>query len=138
MKCFLDTNVIVDLLLERTPFYEAAATILTLADEQDFMICTSALSIANAHYICCERAKMPVDMWRKKIVGLGEMLSFLSLDEQNIKNACAVNWKDFEDSLQYFSAKRNGCDFIVTRNAKDFLLSDIAVVTPEKFIDNIL
>lgn len=138
MRYFLDTNVIVDLLLVRTPFYEAAATILTLAEEQGIALSTSTLSVANAHYICCERAKMPVDMWKKKITGLSEMLSFTSLDENDIKQACEANWKDFEDSLQYFSAKRSNCTVIITRNTKDFLLSGITVITPEEAIDKLL
>lgn len=135
MKCFIDTNVLVDILLVRAPYYEAAATLLSLADDRRMELVVSTLSIANAHYICCERAKMPLAMWKAKISGLAEMMDYVALEQADIQASCQSEWNDFEDGLQHFTAKRIACDYIITRNAKDFLLSDIAVLTPEEALD---
>ena len=62
MRIFWDTNVLVDLLMVRRPFYESASTILTMSEENNWQIIVSSLSVMNANYVCCERGKMPADM----------------------------------------------------------------------------
>lgn len=76
MKIFWDTNVLVDLLLVRRPFYEAASTILSMSEDNDWQIIVSSLSVMNANYICCERGKMPKDMWERKILGLSSPVNW--------------------------------------------------------------
>ena len=58
MRIFWDTNVLVDLLMVRRPFYESASTILTMSEENNWQIIVSSLSVMNANYVCCERGKM--------------------------------------------------------------------------------
>jgi predicted nucleic acid-binding protein len=53
---------------------------------------------------------------------------------KTIKDAFAVNWSDTEDAIQYYSALSTKADVIVTRNEKDFILSEIAIFTPSKFL----
>lgn len=135
MKCFIDTNVLIDFLLQRQPFYEPAAALLTMADEGRIEAAVSALSIVTSQFICCERAKMPLNVWTGKLTVLEDFMEIVSVDGEDVMEACASDWKDFEDSVQYNVARKALCDVIVTRNPKDFVLSDIPVCAPDDILD---
>ena len=60
-----------------------------------------------------------------------------SVDSEDIFLFCGFDWSDYEDTVQYEVAKRHACDVIVTRNPRDFLKSDILVLTPDEVIENI-
>ena len=134
MKIFWDTNVLLDLLLVRRPFYESASTLLSLSEENDWEVIVSSLSIMNAYYICCERCKMSREIWEHKIIGLSSLISICGLDSDIILNSCATGWNDFEDSVLHNCAVLNQCEYIITRNIKDFRLSSIPVMEPDDFI----
>ena len=134
MKIFWDTNVLIDLLMLRMPFYDSASTILTMAEENKWEIVISSLSIVNSNYVCCERGKMPKVMWERKIIGLSSLVTFCSLTPESILESCFSEWTDYEDRVQYSCALSNQCDYIVTRNIKDYQLSSIPVVDPNEFI----
>ena len=136
MKLFWDTNILVDLLMVRRPFYESASTILTLCEENDWEIIVSSLSVMNANFICCERGKMPQYMWEAKIMGLNNLVTICDLSSNNLLNSCNSGWKDYEDCVQHSCAIQNHCDCIITRNPKDFILSAIRVFEPDEFILN--
>ena len=134
MKLFLDTNVMLDLLGEREPFYISAAKIATLADKRKLKIIVSALSFATVSYFLTkyEGLKNTKDKLRKfKIIS-----GICELDEVIIEKALNSDFPDFEDSLQYFSALRSECDMIITRNGKDFKKSQIPVMTPDEFLNS--
>lgn len=131
-RVFIDTNVALDYLLERKPFYAEAKDVFTLASNRIVKLYLSSLSFSNIAYIT-----------RKHFVG-EELYSILEdtsklsdispLRKQEINNAIAIKANDFEDALQYFSAKAVKADCIVTRNTKDFPFSDIPVLTPHDFL----
>lgn len=60
MKLFLDTNVLIDFILERPLFYQPAAMVISYAVERKIKVCVSALSVVTANFICVERCKMPL------------------------------------------------------------------------------
>ena len=132
MKLFWDTNVMLDLLGEREPFYLAAAKIATLADKKKLEITVSALSFATVSYLLTkfEGLRKAKEKLRKfKVIS-----DICELDEIIIEEGLNSDFSDFEDALQYFSALRAECDIIITRNAKDFKKSQIAVMTPDEFL----
>ena len=134
MKLFLDTNVMLDFLGEREPFYISAAKIATLADKRKLTIIVSALSFATVSYFLTkyEGLKVTKDKLRKfKIIS-----GICELDELIIEKGLNSDFPDFEDSLHYFSALRTECDIIVTRNGKDFKKSQIPVMTPDEFLNS--
>ncbi len=134
MKLFLDTNVMLDFLGEREPFYISAAKIATLADKRKLKIMVSALSFATVSYFLTkyEGLKKTKDKLRKfKIIS-----GICELDELIIEKGLNSDFSDFEDSLQYFSALRTECDIIITRNGKDFKKSQIPVMTPNEFLNS--
>ena len=132
MKLFLDTNVLIDFILERPLFYQPAAMIVSLAAERKIDICVSALSVVTANFICIERCKMPLDVYRRKVDFLRNFIEVCSVDFSDINSSYEANWKDFEDGVQYFSAIRSGVDYLVTRNVKDFEENDLKVITVDE------
>ena len=132
MKLFLDTNVLIDFILERPLFYQPAAMIVSLAAERKIDICVSALSVVTANFICIERCKMPLDVYRRKVDFLRNFIEVCSVDSSDINSSYEANWKDFEDGVQYFSAIRSGVDYLVTRNVKDFEENDLKAITVDE------
>lgn len=132
MKIFLDTNVWIDFLGERHPFYQAAASLLSLADEGRCTLVVSSLTMVNANFVCCERGHMPLELWRNKVNALADLVEVCAVSSENIRQANLSDWNDYEDCVQYHAAKSCGCEMIVTRNVQDFALSDIDVLAPEQ------
>ena len=133
---FLDTNIIIDLLARREPFYKSAAQLFSLADKMQLQLCVSALTFANTNYILL-REKKPEEaklILRKlklivKVISLDDKIIGLSLNDSD--------FKDYEDALQYYSALENGNDMIITRNLKDFQKSKIPALTAEQFLQRL-
>ena len=129
---FLDTNVMLDLLGERVPFYDSVAKIATLADKGDINIFVSALSYSTVNYFLvkfedAEKAK-------EKLRKFKTISNISGIDELIIEKGLNSSFKDFEDSLQYFSALKSKCNIFITRNAKDFKEADIPVMTAEEYL----
>lgn len=130
MNLFLDTNVIIDFILVRDKFYVPAATLITDGFKELVDITVSSLTMVNARYICVHQQKLPKRDFDKNFDFLRKFMNISPIDSSDIYSSYDSGWDDFEDGVQYFSAKRAGCDYIVTRNEGDFALSDIPVVNP--------
>ena len=135
MKIFLDANVLIDFMSERLPHYLEGATIFTLAVERKCSIAVSSLSMVTSNYICCDRCNMPLSDWKKKVNIMKSFVEVCPVDPEDIFLSCNSDWSDYEDNVQYEVAKRYSCDVIVTRNPRDFIKSDIPVLTPGEAIE---
>lgn len=129
MKLFLDTNVLIDFILERQPILSSCSYDYFLCRRNKVQICVSSLSLVTTNFICIERCKMPIEIFRNKINFLRDFIEICSVDNTDIYNSYDSLWKDFEDGVQYYSAKRTNADYIVTRNKKDFEENDIKAIT---------
>jgi len=132
LKVFLDTNIMLDVLGEREPFYLNAAQIATLADNKRIEMVVSTLSYATVSYFLTkyegpEKTKNKLRMF--KVIS-----TVCELDEKIIERGLNSKFKDFEDALHYFSALKHECDMIITRNEKDFILAQIPVMNPTEFL----
>jgi predicted nucleic acid-binding protein len=132
-RLFLDTNIIIDLLAKREPFYKQAAQIFSLADKMKVQLFVSALTFANTNYILLKEKKPE----EAKLIlrKLKLIVSIISLDDKII--GLSLNdsdFKDYEDAIQYYSAVENGIELIITHNLKDFQKSKIPVLTAEQFL----
>ncbi len=135
-KLFIDTNIVIDLLSRREPFYDEAATLFSLADKKEIELTVSSLTIANTCYILLRQ----MDSNKAKLIlrKLRMIVKILSLDDKIIGLALNdENFSDFEDGLQYFTALENGQDLIITRNLRDFKNSKLPVLTSKQFIETI-
>jgi predicted nucleic acid-binding protein len=130
---FIDTDVIIDFLVDRKPFSREAAIIFTLIEQKKLKGYTSSLTFSNLYYVL--RKVEAHNKVISKLDSLSKMLSILKVEEQTIIKALASGFPDFEDSIQYFSAKENRkIDAIITRNTKDFKNSEIPVMTPGDYL----
>jgi predicted nucleic acid-binding protein len=135
-RIFLDTNVILDLLGERVPFYDSIAKVATLADQKKLAIIVSPLSFTTIDYVLnkYESSKSVLNKLRKfKII-----CEVCEVNEETIDKALNSNFKDFEDAVQYFTAIQSNCSIIITRNGKDFKNSTIPIMTAEEYLSSIL
>ena len=135
MKLYWDTNVMLDFLGERDPFYISAAKIATLADKREVTVIVSALSYASISYLLAKYEG--IEKVRDKLRKFKVISEICELDELIIEKGLNSVFSDFEDSLQYYSALRTECDIIITRNGKDFKKSQIPVMTPDEFLNSI-
>ncbi len=131
-KVFVDTNVIIDLLAKREPFYMEAQDLFTLSDKKEIQLCISSLSFANAYYSIAKHHK-DVDA-RKFLAKFKVLVTVLPLEDKAIDLALASEFDDFEDGLQYFVAMDNEADVIISRNKKDFKSSKIPVLTAGEYL----
>jgi predicted nucleic acid-binding protein len=134
-KLFIDTNIMLDFLGEREPFYDSIAKIATLAEKEKLTMVVSPISFATVNYFLSkfENSKIAREKLRKFKVLCG----VCALDEQTIEKGLNSSIDDFEDALQYFSATDSGCDIIITRNGKDFKQSLLPVMTAEEFLSRL-
>jgi len=135
-KLFIDTNIVIDLLAKRKPFYDEAAMLFTLADKQKIRLSVSALTFTNTNYILLQ-SKKPEEA-KLILRKLKLIVQVLSLDEKIVGLSLNDNdFKDYEDALQYFTALENGVDAIITRNLKNFQKAKLPVMTASQFLKSI-
>lgn len=135
MKVFLDTNILLDYLLKRQPFYEHVKKVFDMCL---FKIdgCITPHSLIDVFYILSERTDATAEYCRETILKLRAVLSVIPENDDRVSAAAQNNaFDDFEDSMQNESAKAGDADYIITRNKKDFVNSTIQIVTPEEFLE---
>ncbi|WP_341291186.1 type II toxin-antitoxin system VapC family toxin [Catalinimonas locisalis] len=130
---FVDTDIIIDLLIDRKPFVTSSSKIFELADQGKIALCTSTLCINNVHYIC--KKVLGDKQTRQVIEDLMELLQVLDVTENDLRVALKSNFKDFEDAIQHAVATREASiKSIITRNVKDYKKSSISVFDPDDFL----
>lgn len=135
MKVLIDTNIILDVLCNRTEFVESSAKIFKLCEVKKIDGYISALSIPNIVYIM--RKELDSEKIKDILATLSLIFTIVDLKADDIKKAAYMNFKDYEDALQSASAARLKMNFMVTRNIKDFANSRVTAITPSELIDRI-
>jgi len=131
VKAYVDSDVILDVLLGREEFLCASGQVLNLCERHEMAGCTTALAIANIYYVLSR-----YEMKRAKcaIQSLREILKVLPVSDSEIEKSLYSKFKDFEDGVQNFVAEHYDCDAIITRNIKDYASSRLKVLTPEEYL----
>lgn len=131
-KVFLDTNVILDLLLDREPFSEDIADIFELANERSLALCVSSLTIANVNYIVgrIAGAKKAKAQTRKLL----KIVEVENVGKNVVMRSANSRFKDFEDGIQHYCALESQHKIIVTRDTKGFKDSELAIFNPKEFL----
>ena len=132
MKVLIDTNVIVDVALEREPFYAESDRILTFVEEGQIQGYVSASTFSDLYYII--RRDKGRDWTLDFLRQLATFCQVATVDNSVISIALTCNFKDFEDAIQYSTAVINLIDAIVTRNPRDFPVNTPRIVTPNQLI----
>jgi predicted nucleic acid-binding protein len=130
---FIDTDVIIDFLIDRKPHSREAAIIFTLIDQKKLKGYASSLTFSNLYYVL--RKIEPHKKVLTKLDSISKIMTILSVCEQNIRDAIESGFPDFEDSIQYFCALDcKKVEVIITRNTKDYRNSTLPVMTPGDFL----
>ncbi len=134
MKHFLlDTNVVIDFLIDRRPFSLLAAKLFDFSEKGKVKLYITAVSYNNTYYILKKLSthKETINILKD----LEKIAETIDTTKSAIKNALDSEFKDFEDAIQYYTAKTNKkIDAIVTRNISDFKLSKLPVLTPDEAV----
>ena len=134
-KLFIDTNIMLDLLGERVPFYDSIAKIATLADKGEVTMVVSALSYSTVAYILAKYEN--IETVKEKLRKFKIISEISDLDATTIEKGLNSNFSDFEDSLQYYCALKSECKVLLTRNQKDFKMSALPVMSAEEYLISI-
>lgn len=133
-KVLIDTDVILDFFFDREPFAEFATEIFNLCEEKKIKGSTTPVIICNVYYLLRKSANHEIII--EKIKQLLNIIDIIKIDKKAVFGALNSNFKDFEDALQNFSAIENSeIKIILTRNIKDFKKSELAVLTPEIYLN---
>lgn len=133
-KIFLDTNVILDAILDNRKHLEEARIILQKGKDHQIQLFASFLTFANIAYIIRKHPK-------EEVYGIlryySKLITVLPTDNKQLQKALTCEADDFEDMLQYQCAVAAECDCIITNNIKDFEnFCDIPLFTSEDFLLN--
>ena len=137
MRVLLDTNVIVDVLQRREPWFTDGQKIFYAIANKQITGCLTARQIADLNYFSGKQFKGEenVDAGARQVVGkllaIFEMIDPLGIDCQN---ALGINNGDYEDAILTESAVRAGVDCIVTRNPAHYRETTVRVYAPDEFV----
>jgi predicted nucleic acid-binding protein len=132
MNVFFDTNVLMDVLLERHPFVAESRKVWSLAERGRISGLASVLSFPVIYYEV--RKVRGADGARSMMAMLRDTFTAVPLDEQVLNQAMDAKFADFEDAIQYFSPLRAGAECLLTRNVGHFPGAGLHVLSPEEFL----
>lgn len=133
MKLLIDTNIVLDVLLKREPFYQNAVKVMNMAQYNDVQEYISASAVTDIYYIAYRQIKdrtLVLELIKRLLM----VVSVAAVSEREIRNALKAGWKDFEDAVQYSVAFLNEMDGLITRNPKDYEEADINIWSPEQVL----
>ena len=132
-KILIDTNVLIDYLLEREPFFEDAKEIILSCAEGNIKGCIAAHSIPNMFFIL--RKDYNSKERREILSNLCSLFDVEGIDKDKLLAGLSnEDFSDFEDCLQMECAKSYGADYIVTRNVSDYATSEVKAIEPKDYL----
>ena len=131
LNLLIDSNVVLDFFLKREPFNVMSRRTLLLPRSYNVNNFISAASVTDIYYLTYKNLKNH-QVVRDLFKTLFDFVGVVNVTDKDIHKAFALNWKDFEDSVQYAVAMHNNFDGIVTRNMQGFSDSEVKIFTPEE------
>ncbi|MGA1844590.1 MAG: type II toxin-antitoxin system VapC family toxin [bacterium] len=129
---YIDSDIILDLLGKREPFFPHAAKLFSLVDSGEITAYVSPLIFSNIYYIL--RKLLSKEKAIKGLHKLKLLVKVLPIDDKIIELALVSEFNDFEDAIHYYTAKENGIYYLITRNKKDYKKTDLIVCTAEEYL----
>jgi len=131
-RIFFDTNVLLDVLTRREPFFDHAAALWAMAERRQIDGMVSAMSLPTVYYLLRRIAGHAKAT--KAIKGIREVFDIVPLDREMIDQALDGGFDDLEDGIQACAAQRAEAQCIVTRDPKGFRRSQVPAIAPDKLI----
>lgn len=132
MRALVATNVLLDVLAARKPFYSEAVRIWTLAEADQLDAWVAAISFSNCYYLVRKHAGQRSA--EKAIRLLRDVFTPVDLTARILSQAIDAGFHDFEDAIQFHSAVHAKAEYIITRNPDHFPRAPLAVLTPAEFL----
>lgn len=135
-KLLVDTNVLIDYLSMREPFYDEARLLMIVGRVGEFELWMTSSQVTDLIYILSDGGKqalMPFVLERLR--GLRTFVEVFAVGGMEVDRMLASAWKDPEDALMFESALSLKADAIITRNAKDFESSLVRAMTAREFFN---
>jgi predicted nucleic acid-binding protein len=117
-KLLVDINIVLDVILSRAPWVTEAVQLLAAIENEEADGYVAGHTITTVYYIIEKRKSAATA--KQAVVDLLRIMNVVALEHIDFQQALLLNLKDFEDAVQSAAALKEGCDFIVTRNQKDF------------------
>lgn len=137
MRVLVDTNIVLDYLLEREPYAESAQKIVVACKQKKVIGCIAAHTVSNMFFIL--RKTYSVEDRRIILKDICKLFDVEGIDRLKIIQALDnSDFRDFEDCLQMQCAQSFRADYILTRNLADYRDSEIACISPEEFCEKYL
>lgn len=133
MRIMVDTNVIMDILQRREPFFTDSYQAVHSIIKEDGECMLSASAATDIFYMLRKALQSPQQA-RERLAQLAQLVTFADVAGLDIHTALSRPMSDFEDAVVDAVAERNEVDYILTRNKKDFAGSVILAVTPTEFL----
>jgi predicted nucleic acid-binding protein len=136
VKVLFDTNILLDFALERQPWFTDSEQIIYFAEQKQIVGYVSASTISDLYYII--RKSKGKELAKEFLVNLTTICQIAAVDSSVISMALSLNFKDFEDAIQYSTAVMNNLDAIATRNPQDFPVQVPQILTPSQLIQSVI
>ena len=136
MRMMIDTNIILDVLLERQPFYTCSKAVLELCESKDIHGFISASSATDI-FCLIRKGLGSTDEAYKALGHILDIVKVLTVTNTDVTDAFLLKARDFEDCLLATCARSNKCSNIITRNKKDFQEFGITLYSPEEILDKV-
>ena len=134
-KLFVDSDILLDILLIRQPHFDSSLSVFLLRKEQQIELFTSPSIILNVNYIAQKQNNK-----ERAVKGVSEILKFVEIIESTKKilaDCFNHNYTDVEDAVQYFTALQNtSLNYYITRNSRhfNFKMMNLPVLNPSQFL----
>lgn len=135
MKVLIDTNIIVDVALDRDPFFTENEQVVRFVEQQQIEGYISASTFSDFYYII--RKQKGHNWTRQFLQRMATLCEVATVNHAVISMALSTNFRDFEDAIQYSTAVVNQLDAIVTRNPQDFPVTNPRIITPAQLISEL-
>lgn len=135
MVLLIDTNIVLDVLLNRSGFVKDSSMIWKICETEQAKGYISTLTYANMMYVM--RKQLDPDRIEEVFRKLNLIFEFADFGSTVLERAVNMKWKDFEDAVQSATAESVHADYIITRNLKDFTQSKVMALTPTELLARI-
>nr|WP_263012886.1 PIN domain-containing protein [Ancylothrix sp. D3o] len=133
VKILIDTNVIMDVALERHPFFEDSNQVFTLVQQQKVEAYVSGSTFGDLYYLIRKNQgrEGSLDFLRRLVT----ICRVATVNQDVINRSLSSNFRDFEDAIQYHTAIINNLEVIVTRNTQDYREASLQILTPTQLLE---
>ena len=136
MRVLIDTNISLDFLLQRSPFFQDAKLLFQAIESGQVVGYVTATTLTDIFYIA-RRHTRNVEKARQAVAETLNIMEICSVNRAVLESAFGLSLIDFEDAVQIACAVAQGLDAILTRDTQDFLSSPVVVLSVRELLQRI-